>query len=365
MKKNNRHPIYLPSILCALLAIVASTAEAQITPVGDSYTNSAAPTTNYGAKTTLNVNGATQASYIQFDLTSIPSTASVSKATLKLFVNAVTTGGTFDVDYVNGTWQESTIYFNNQPAPGGFIGSATLTTTSKNQYIPIDVTSAVQAWLNGSEQNNGVTLVAVGNFNANFDSKESTTTSHSPELDVAFGSGSGTITGVTTGPASGLTGGGTSGTVNLSLLTNCGANQVLQWNGSAWACASAGSGTVSNVSTGTGLIGGPITNSGTISVNTSTVPLLASSNNFTGNQTVSGNLYATTLGASSISSYGNSGSSFTAISATPAIGVTNYYSSGDGVDVNIYGTGKIFGISGVSSASSEGAGVYGVDGSQS
>ncbi|MCU1305161.1 MAG: hypothetical protein JWQ87_5445 [Candidatus Sulfotelmatobacter sp.] len=46
----------------------------------------------------------------------------------------------------------------------------------------------------------------------------------------------GTITGVTAGL--GLTGGGSSGSPTLSLLTSCGSGQVLQWNGSTWVCAS-------------------------------------------------------------------------------------------------------------------------------
>jgi hypothetical protein len=92
----------------------------------------------------------------------------------------------------------------------------------------------VQAWLDGSETNNGLALVADSSFNATFDSKENTTTSHSPELDIAFAGGDGTITGVTTATGSGLVGGGTSGTLNLSLTNACATNQVLLWNGSTW-----------------------------------------------------------------------------------------------------------------------------------
>jgi hypothetical protein len=48
--------------------------------------------------------------------------------------------------------------------------------------------------------------------------------------------------------------------------------QVLAWNGSAWApAASGGIGTVTSISTGTGLTGGPISSSGTISLATTAV----------------------------------------------------------------------------------------------
>src|SRR5579863_9054894 len=117
--------------------------------------------------------------------------------------------------------------------------------------------------------------------------------------------GTGTITGVNTGGGSGLTGGGTSGTLNLTLTSACAAKQVLQWNGSAWACA--GVGTVSSVASGLGLTGGPITGSGTLSIDTTVVPLLSASNTFTSGQGIvtSGNIdaldaYATGVGRAGV-----------------------------------------------------------------
>ncbi len=294
------------SWLAVLFAsLLTSAAYGQITPSGDSYTNTADSTTNYGSKTVLDVDGASQVTFIQFNLASIPSTATISQATLKLYVNSVTTAGSFNVDYVNGTWTESAIDASNAPALGTTIASGvSITTTDKNQYILIDVTAAVQAWLSGSETNNGIALVANSTFNASFDSKENTTTSHPAELDIAYAGGDGTITGVTTASGSGLTGGGTSGTLNLSLTNACSTGQILQWNGSAWACSSAGTGTITGVTAGTGLGGGgtsgnvTLTNAGLLgltagsgiavgsgqapTVSVSGVPLLAASNNFTG-----------------------------------------------------------------------------------
>jgi len=289
----NRKLQFLPALVLLLSVLSWMTAHAQITPLGDAYTNSADPTTNYGSATLLYVDGAKETAYIQFNLASIPSGAVVSQATLKLYVNAVTTAGTFNVDYVNGSWSESTLTYDLAPALGStIVSSVDITTADKNQYILINITPAVQAWLNGSEANDGIALVANSTFSASFDSKENTTTSHPAELDIVF-AGDGTITGVTTASGSGLTGGGTSGTLSLGLTTECSANQVLQWSGSAWACAAVGTGTITGVTAGTALTGGGTSGNVTLNLNTSDVPLLAASNAFTGNQTVNGNLSAT------------------------------------------------------------------------
>jgi hypothetical protein len=180
--------------------------------------------------------------------------------------------------------------------------------------------------------------------------------------------GAGTITGITTASGSGLSGGGTTGTLSLKVpaagitnamlskskitlnastaggltvpgamtlgdtytigLKTCLANQVLQYSGTTWGCASAGTGTVTSVATGAGLTGGPITGSGTlsipnagvtnamlanskvtlnsgtgitapgamtlgdtytVSINTAVVPQLAAANTFTNTETINAN----------------------------------------------------------------------------
>jgi hypothetical protein len=286
LKRQLRLTILSLSTLCLLTG-----AYGQITPSGDAYTNTAAPTTNYGAKTLLDVESS-QTTYIQFNLSSIPSgytSADLTKATLKLYVNAATTAGSFNVDYVNGTWSESTITANNAPALGTTIAaSVPLIAADKNQYILVDITAAVQAWLSGTP-NDGIALVGNSPLNASFDSKENTTTSHSAELDIVF-AGGGTITGVTTASGSGLTGGGTSGTLNLALTNACAANQVLQWNGTSWVCASVGTGTITGVTAGTDLTGGGTSGNVTLNLDTTKTPLLVGNNSFTGNEIINGNL---------------------------------------------------------------------------
>ncbi len=188
--KNLTLQLRLASLL-ALILLACMAAFGQLTPSGDAYTNTAAATTNYGSKTTLDVES-TQTTFIQFNLSSIPSnytSADITKATLKLFVDGVTTAGSFNVDYVNGTWTESTIDASNAPALGTTIAaSVPLTTKDKNQYILVDITAAVQAWLSGTP-NDGIALVANSPLSATFDSKEATKTSHTAELDIVFAGG--------------------------------------------------------------------------------------------------------------------------------------------------------------------------------
>jgi TGF-beta propeptide len=373
MIMKNRKLQLLPAIVLFLSLVSGVGAYAQITPSADAYTNTADSTTNYGANVLLNVHGATEAAYIQFNLASIPSGASVSQATLKLYVNAVTTAGSFNVDYVSGTWTESTITSSLAPALGNaIVSSVPITTADKNQYILINITSAVQAWLSGSETNNGIALVANGTFNASFDSKENTTTSHPAELDIAFAGGDGTITGVTTASGSGLSGGGTSGTLNLSLTTSCSSSQVLEWNGTAWACSTpTGGGTITGVTAGTDLTGGGTSGNVTLNLNTtalnSTYAQLNAANTFSANQTLNGNLsvagsvsagmisVVTSSGTTAV--YGNDQSSggSVGVQGNSTNGFALYGNSTNGIGAFAQ-SGSSYGVQGVSNST----GVYGI-----
>jgi hypothetical protein len=375
--KNPTTPMRVASLL-SLILLACTMAYGQLIPSGDAYTNAGDPTTNYGAKTLLDVEGASQTTYIQFNLSSIPSGytgADITQATLKLYVNAVTKAGSFNVDFVNGNWSESTIDASNAPALGSTIAaSVPLTTADKNQYILINVTAAVQAWLNGTA-NDGIALVGNSPLNATFDSKESTTTSHAAELDIVFAPGhGGGITGITTASGSGLMGGGTSGTLDLSLTNTCAKNQELQWSGTAWACASAGTGTITGVTAGTDLTGGGASGNVTLSLNTAATNALyaqlSASNTFTGNQTVNGGIVANTndlgvLGESNATS-GNTAGVAGFASSPAGYGVYgSNSSSGAGVygagGTGVYGVGPAYGVY-ATTANSTGYGVYGVEG---
>src|ERR1035438_1445056 len=65
---------------------------ADVPGVQDTYISSAAPGTNYGTATTLNI-ASGNAGLVQFDLSSIPPASTVPVAYLRIFVDKVTTAG--------------------------------------------------------------------------------------------------------------------------------------------------------------------------------------------------------------------------------------------------------------------------------
>jgi hypothetical protein len=185
---------------------------------------------------------------------------------------------------------------------------------------------------------------------------------------IAFASGqtfpgAGTLTGISTTTGSGLVGGGTTGTLNLSLIKACAANQILQWNGSAWGCGSAGAGSVTSVASGAGLTGGPIIGTGTLSIAKGGV-----SNAMLANPSLTVSGGAGLAGGGSVAL---GGSTTLSVDTTkiPLLATTNFYSGSQFVNVSgsqpaIVGsqlgtTGGLFGVEGTSNSTS-GVGVYGV-----
>jgi hypothetical protein len=174
------------------------------------------------------------------------------------------TGGDYNVGFgYNAGPDASTPNLNNSAAIGSYAD-----VTQSN--------SLVLGSIKGVNGANADTLVGIG------------TTAPAAKLDVhgtanftgpvTFASGqtfpgTGTITGVTAGTA--LTGGGTTGGVTLNVDTTK---------------------VVTGITAGAGLTGGGTGGAQTLSVDTTKVPQLGAANTFSGTQTMSGNLIATTVG---------------------------------------------------------------------
>ncbi len=188
------------------LTFMVGIVHAQVPPSADTFVSNVTPITNYGPGISLVVCTGTT-TYIQFNLSAIPANATIAKATLRLYVDAVGKAGSFDVYEVNHSWSESKLTYNSPAPPLGISATGgrpiAITSGSLNQFVLVDITGIVQDWLNGAISNNGIALAlttSAGSFS--FDSKESLLTANGPELEIALG-GAGTP-----GPAGpqGLTG---------------------------------------------------------------------------------------------------------------------------------------------------------------
>ncbi len=184
----------------------------------DSYVNPGSAT-NFGSASTMNVGGPNGARALaQFDLSALPAgttSAQIAKATLTLFLNKVAAAGTVNISVGNGAWTETGVNGTNAPSPAAAVASG-VSASAANEYITVDATAAVQAWLTGTNNNGFIITPNDLTVNVAFDTKESATTSHPATLTIVLASSGATgATGATgvAGPAgaTGATGAGPSG----------------------------------------------------------------------------------------------------------------------------------------------------------
>jgi len=127
--------------------------------------------------------------YLRFDLSTLPAGATggaVQKATLKLWVNTVTTSGTFDTHRVSPSWNEEDITAANAPAPGALEVLGT-SVTAVRSFVTVDLTNLVKELVDQDSTFLAVVLVpGAGGISVRFDSKENTGTSHEPRLEIVF-----------------------------------------------------------------------------------------------------------------------------------------------------------------------------------
>lgn len=198
-------------------SLFAMSAHALDSPLAaDAYITTASPATNFGAQATLNVgNGAL--ALVGFDLSTLPpgtTAAKLVKATLVLYVNRVGIAGAVEVQVVNSGWGEAAVTNNTAPSLSGPGTGPSVAVMSAGQYVSLDVTNQVKAWLNGAPNYGlAITPALSAPLTAIFlDAKENTATGHTARLDLTLAdqgpAGPSGATGAT-GPAG--TGGGVAG----------------------------------------------------------------------------------------------------------------------------------------------------------
>ncbi|MDE1175683.1 MAG: DNRLRE domain-containing protein [Edaphobacter sp.] len=173
-------------IFLGLLFLSSHEASASdVTLSGDASVNSAHASMAYGALSNLYVgNGNT--TFLKFDLKTLPSgttSAQVSQAMLTVFVNRVNTAGTVTVAPITSAWNEYGVTSATAPPIGTSFGS--LAVTLPGQFVSVDVTAQVRAWLDAAATNTGFALSSNA-ANVLFDSKENDETGHPARLDVTL-----------------------------------------------------------------------------------------------------------------------------------------------------------------------------------
>lgn len=180
----------LSLLLIALVGVQSATA-IQIPASADASvsTASASARKNYGSLKRLAVSK-NQSAYIAFDLSALPlgtTSDQVTGATLRLFVESPLSPGAVVIRPASTPWLEEGISGSNAPAPTG--AAIRVEISNQRAFVDVDVTSFVQAWVNGLP-NNGLIIapeVAGSPIKINFDSKENTASAHPPILDITLG----------------------------------------------------------------------------------------------------------------------------------------------------------------------------------
>lgn len=169
----------------------------------DTYIYQYGPNTNYCSEDLLKIGYKQQyASLLRFDLSSIPNTAQVTRATLLLYATAwggtdITVGAyhiTRTVNLCQATWNQAqagnvwaqaganSTTLDRRPLP-----ESTVTTRGVYAWYQFDLTGLVQGWADGTLPNNGVLLRAdYAPFNFYFASAEHSNAALRPRLVITY-----------------------------------------------------------------------------------------------------------------------------------------------------------------------------------
>jgi hypothetical protein len=171
------------AVAAGLLVVSGPAWAAQATLVADAHVNSAMPAVNSGSISNLNVGGG-YTSFLEFDLSMLPSgttSAKVSRAVLRLYVNRVDTAGIVAIAPITGAWGEYSVTYAVAPGIGSAIGQFSV--SQPGTFIAIDVTAQVQSWITTPATNKGLALSSSAAA-VQFDSKENDLTAHPATLDI-------------------------------------------------------------------------------------------------------------------------------------------------------------------------------------
>lgn len=170
---------------------------ATFNPTHDSYIRSGSSGSNYGSGNTFAVGYRSATADIaravmKFDLSSIPSNATIDSATLAIYAASTdeTESGnrTYEIHRNTSDFDESTVTWDSPPTFDAGVDEDLVITANTTGYKTFtDVISLVQNWVNGTNNNYGITIKVNNEASAprmNYNSSEAA--SNKPVLTVTY-----------------------------------------------------------------------------------------------------------------------------------------------------------------------------------
>jgi len=154
--------VFVVSFYLSLATVFSSNIE--LSPIKDARVEEASPDSNFGNSVNLYVKsdvsadtvGDNKRTFLEFDLSSIPSDVTINSAILSLFAeSAPGVSRTYNIQKVLSQWDESTINWNNQPDVNDTITSSNSTGTTDDVFHFFDVTEDVKSFYSSLLTNNG------------------------------------------------------------------------------------------------------------------------------------------------------------------------------------------------------------------
>ncbi len=152
---------------------------------------------NYGYTSSMWVDGRPNfqtRGFLQFDFrATLPPDATaqqLTKATLSVYAIMVLSPGTVNVLAVNSNWSETTLTGLNAPPLVNYPGTdqpyATARVDKPNAWVSFDVTELVRDWMDGTQANHGLALVADSKTGLIITTREPGTTRIPAELELVY-----------------------------------------------------------------------------------------------------------------------------------------------------------------------------------
>ncbi len=162
-----------------------------VSPVGDTFGNAGAPTTNYGSDSSLSSRGTPGSSaFLRFAFPATPQGTELSAATLSWRTTSdavATSADTHTVRLGNDSWEESTLNWNNEPAVGSVtVGTISGAASLNTPYTTSLSAPALRATVPASGGSETLTISSSGSDGLYLWSRHAATATYRPTLTLVY-----------------------------------------------------------------------------------------------------------------------------------------------------------------------------------